>query len=139
MHELESGNSRINDIHCRILGLLNLDLNDLSFKDFKSYISLLEDILATKRIDFTILSPNESFLLIYYFIACQLLKRGQLTNFTFNRIKAEKLGELSIEYSDPARNKDIDSKDFCNNFTELVKDLAKRVGTGHRRVIGVIS
>ncbi|AYE37001.1 hypothetical protein DB313_05740 (plasmid) [Borrelia turcica IST7] len=127
----------IDEIHRRILELLSLNAEILSIENLKTYIHLLEDILLAKRVEPTLLSSNESFLLVYYFVACQLIKKGTLTSFTFNRIKSEKLGELAVEYSDPARNKEIDSKDFCNEFNELLDDLTKR---GYKRVkpLGVI-
>ncbi|UGQ17914.1 DUF3890 domain-containing protein [Borrelia sp. RT1S] len=130
-------NSNLEVIHGRILELLKLDTNALSLPSFTNYIRLLEDILVTKKLDFASLSLNTSFLLIYYFIACQLIKRGELTGFTFNRIKSERLGEISVEYSDPARNNDIDSKDFCNSFGELLEDLTGQ-GKSRPKVLGAI-
>lgn len=77
-------------VYEQILELLMLDFKDLSTKEFSLYLNLLENILILKRIRIKSLNDSTMFVLIYYFVGCELKKRNRLKGFNFNYIKSEK-------------------------------------------------
>ncbi|WP_233709130.1 DUF3890 domain-containing protein [Borreliella bavariensis] len=85
-------------VYEQILKLLMLDFKDLSTKEFSLYLNLLENILILKRARIKILNDSTMFVLIYYFVGCELKKRNRLKGFNFNYSKSEKFKEISLEY-----------------------------------------
>ncbi|WKC83988.1 DUF3890 domain-containing protein (plasmid) [Borrelia sp. CA_690] len=71
----------LKEVYERILELLMLDFKDLSIKEFSLYLNLLENILILKRIRIKSLNDSTMFVLIYYFVGCELKKTKQIKRF----------------------------------------------------------
>ncbi|AWG43288.1 hypothetical protein CR532_04640 (plasmid) [Candidatus Borreliella tachyglossi] len=122
-------------IYSRILDLLVLKTEEFSIKDFNVYLGLLEDILLSYDIGLKDLNDGKVFLLIYYFLGCELKKRGKLTHFDFSRVKSERFNEISVEYSDYVLRDEARVKDFCIAFNDLLREISRGKNKG---LIGVI-
>ncbi|WP_445436442.1 DUF3890 domain-containing protein [Candidatus Borreliella tachyglossi] len=122
-------------IYSRILDLLVLKTEEFSIKDFNVYLGLLEDILLSYDIGLKDLNGGKVFLLIYYFLGCELKKRGKLTHFDFSRVKSERFNEISVEYSDYVLRDEARVKDFCIAFNDLLREISRGKNKG---LIGVI-
>ncbi|APR65362.1 hypothetical protein N187_A43 (plasmid) [Borrelia anserina Es] len=121
-------------IYDKVLNFLMLKSEELGFEEFKVYVELLEDVLLSQGLGLEDLSMSKVFLLIYYFLGCELKKRGRLLHFDFNKVKSERLNEILVEYSDYVLHNEALSKDFCVAFNNLVKDIKNC----KRALIGVI-
>ncbi|AOW96382.1 hypothetical protein AXH25_04415 (plasmid) [Borrelia miyamotoi] len=117
-------------IYARVLDLLLIKSEELSFEDFNVYLELLEDILVSKGFGLQDLNVSKAFLLIYYFFGCELKKRGKLLHFDFNKVKSERFNEISIEYSDCMLRDEALSRDFCVDFNNLIEDVI-----GYKRLV----
>lgn len=113
----------LNKIYSKVLNLLMLNSKDFSFQDFNMYLELLEDILLSKGLVLKDLNSSKVFLLIYYFLGCELKKRGKLVHFDFNKVKSERFNEVSIEYSDCILKSEALNTDFCVSFNNLLEDI----------------
>lgn len=107
----------------QILELLMLDFKDLSIKEFSLYLNLLENILILKRIRIKSLNNSTMFVLIYYFIGCELKKRNRLKGFNLNSIKSEKFKEISLEYFPTTLSGKSCGGDFCEYLDSLIEEL----------------
>ncbi|WP_235048145.1 DUF3890 domain-containing protein [Borrelia persica] len=123
----------LEDIYNRVLELLMLNALDLSFAKFNLYILLLSDVLLSRGLELRDLNSSNVFLLIYYFIGCELKKRGKLLYFDSGKIKSERLGEISVEYSDYSLRCEL-LNDFCFAFDNLVENIK----ANKHIVIGVV-
>ncbi|WP_424632640.1 DUF3890 domain-containing protein [Borreliella lusitaniae] len=123
LNALESENlgSALKRVYEQVLGLLMLDFKDLSIKEFSLYLNLLENILILKRVRTESLNDSTMFVLIYYFIGCELKKRNRLKGFDLNCIKSEKFKEISLEYFPKASSGC--SSDFCKHLESLIEEL----------------
>ncbi|WNY70052.1 DUF3890 domain-containing protein [Borreliella andersonii] len=110
-------------VYEQILKLLMLDFKDLSIKEFSLYLNLLENILILKRIRIENLNDSAMFVLIYYFIGCELKKRNRLKGFNLNNIKSEKFKEVSLEYFPTNLGSSGCCGDFCKCLDSLIEDL----------------
>ncbi|MBB6208354.1 DUF3890 domain-containing protein [Borreliella lanei] len=121
---LESENlGSLQTVYEQILSLLMLDVKDLSIKEFSLYLNLLENILILKRIRIKSLNDSTMFVLIYYFIGCELKKRNRLKGFN-NPVKSEKFKEISLEYFPTTfGNSSSCGGDFCKCLDSLIEDL----------------
>ncbi|AHH12975.1 DUF3890 domain-containing protein [Borrelia hermsii] len=124
----------LDKIYAKVLSLLMLSSDELNFKEFNVYVELLEDVLLSKGLGLGDLSMSKVFLLIYYFLGCELKKRGKLLRFDFNKVKSERLNEISVEYSDYVLRDEALSKDFCVAFSNLVEEIK----ACKRALIGVV-
>ncbi|UCP01959.1 DUF3890 domain-containing protein (plasmid) [Borrelia hermsii] len=124
----------LDKIYAKVLSLLMLSSDELNFKEFNVYVELLEDVLLSKGLGLGDLSMSKVFLLIYYFLGCELKKRGKLLRFDFNKVKSERLNEISVEYSDYVLRDEALSKDFCVAFSNLVEEIK----VCKRALIGVV-
>lgn len=121
---LKSNNSEsLQRVYEQILKLLMLDFKDLSIKEFFLYLNLLENILILKRIRIESLNDSTMFVLIYYFIGCELKRRNRLKGFNLNNIKSEKFKEISLEYFPTNLDSSSCGGDFCKCLDDLIKDL----------------
>ncbi|AHH11107.1 DUF3890 domain-containing protein (plasmid) [Borrelia coriaceae] len=125
-------NVDLDKIYARVLDLLMLKSEDLKLREFNLYVELLEDVLLSNGLGLRDLSVSKVFLLIYYFLGCELKKRDRLLHFDFNKVKAERLNEISVEYSDYCLNHEALNKDFCVAFNNLLEDIkaCKRISIG---------
>ncbi|WKC58698.1 DUF3890 domain-containing protein [Borrelia sp. P9F1] len=127
--------SPLEETYARVLGLLMLKAEEFSINEFHMYLSLLEDVLHSREIGIEDLNVGKVFLLIYYFLGCELKKRGRLTHFDSSKVKSEKFNEISVEYCDYVVREEAVSKDFCIAF----KNLLDEITTDKNRVlIGVV-
>lgn len=111
-------------VYEQILELLMLDFKDLSTKEFSLYLNLLENILILKRIRIKSLTNSTMFVLIYYFVGCELKKRNILKGFNFNYIKSEKFKEISLEYFPATLGSSSGcGGDFCKYLDSLIEEL----------------
>ncbi|WP_151060728.1 DUF3890 domain-containing protein [Borreliella turdi] len=110
-------------VYEQILELLMLDFKDLSIKEFCLYLNLLENILIFKRIRIKSLNDSTMFVLIYYFVGCELKKRNRLKGFNLNCIKSEKFKEISLEYFPTALGSSSCGGDFCKYLDSLIEEL----------------
>ncbi|WNY64545.1 DUF3890 domain-containing protein (plasmid) [Borreliella americana] len=121
---LESENlESLQTVYEQILSLLMLDFKDLSIKEFSLYLNLLENILILKRIRIKSLNDSTIFVLIYYFIGCELKRRNRLKGFNLNNIKFEKFKEISLEYFPTNLSSSGCGGDFCKCLDGLIEDL----------------
>ncbi|WP_330730526.1 DUF3890 domain-containing protein [Borrelia turicatae] len=109
-------------LHSKILNLLNLNEDVLSFTQFETYTELLEMIIITKGIDASMISSSHLILLLCYYISCKLSQAGVIREFGLERIKNEKLNELEISYY-PASNEANATLSFCRQFESLLSSL----------------
>lgn len=124
---LKSNNlESLQTVYEQILSLLMLDFKDLSIKEFSLYLNLLENILIHKRIRIKNLNDSTMFVLIYYFIGCELKKRNRLKGFSLNNIKSEKFKEISLEYFPTNLDSSGCGGDFCKCLDSLIKDLGAK-------------
>ncbi|AHF45610.1 DUF3890 domain-containing protein [Borrelia parkeri] len=127
-------NENLGKIYAKVLDLLMLKSEDLKFSEFNVYVDLLENVLLSKGLGLGDLNMSKIFLLIYYFLGCELKKRGKLLHFDCNKVKSERLGEISVEYSGYVLHNESLNKDFCVAFSNLVEDIK----TCKRTLIGVV-
>ncbi|UPA18620.1 DUF3890 domain-containing protein [Borrelia puertoricensis] len=109
-------------LHSKVLSLLNLNEDILSFTQFETYTELLEMIIITESIDARMLSSSSLILLLCYYIGCKLSQAGVIREFGLERIKNEKLNELEISYH-PASNEANTNLSFCRQFESLLGAL----------------
>ncbi|AHH11407.1 DUF3890 domain-containing protein (plasmid) [Borrelia coriaceae] len=114
--------SELQTLHSKILSLLNLSEEVLSFTQFETYTELLEMIITTKGINADMLTHSHLILLLYYYIGCKLNQTGLIREFDFNRIKNEKINDLEISYH-PIGNEANANTSFCNQFESLLSSL----------------
>ncbi|SCW38672.1 protein of unknown function [Borreliella japonica] len=119
----ENPESGLKEVYERVLELLMLDFKDLSIKEFSLYLNLLENILILKRIRIESLNNSTMFVLIYYFVGCELKKRNRLKGFNLNCIKSEKFKEISLEYFPTALSSSSCGGDFCKCLDSLIEEL----------------
>ncbi|WPM06396.1 DUF3890 domain-containing protein (plasmid) [Borreliella sinica] len=119
----ENLQSALKTVYEQILELLMLDFKDLSIKEFSSYLNLLENILILKRIRIKSLNYSIMFVLIYYFVGCELKKRNRLKGFNLNCIKSEKFKEVSLEYFPTTLSSSGCGGDFCKFLDSLIEEL----------------
>ncbi|AJA90726.1 hypothetical protein OY14_04565 (plasmid) [Borreliella chilensis] len=111
-------------VYEQILKLLMLDFKDFSAKEFSLYLKLLENILIFKRIRVKSLNDSTMFVLIYYFVGCELKKRNRLKGFNLNLIKSEKFKEISLEYFPTTLSSSSGcGGDFCKCLDNLIEEL----------------
>ncbi|AHH10046.1 hypothetical protein BPA_0900018 (plasmid) [Borrelia parkeri SLO] len=109
-------------LHSKVLSLLNLNEEILSFTQFETYTELLEMIIITKGINARVISSSHLILLLCYYIGCRLSQAGMIREFGLERIKNEKLNELEISYH-PASNETNTTLSFCRQFESLLSSL----------------
>ncbi|WKC79404.1 DUF3890 domain-containing protein [Borreliella tanukii] len=126
--------STLKTVYEQILELLMLNSKDLGTKEFLLYLNLLENILVLKRIKIESLNDPTMFVLIYYFIGCELKKRNRLKGFNLNCIKSEKFKEISLEYFPTTLSTSSScGNDFCKCLDSLIEELRAK-----RSLIGVV-
>lgn len=119
----EALSENLQTVYKQILELLMLDFKDLSIKEFSLYLNLLENILILKRIRIKSLNDSTMFILIYYFIGCELKKRNRLKGFNLSSIKSEKFKEISLEYFPTTLSSRSCGGDFCEYLDSLIEEL----------------
>ncbi|ACH93888.1 uncharacterized conserved protein (plasmid) [Borrelia duttonii Ly] len=134
MDIIMDSNEDLDKIYSKILNLLMIKSLDFNFEEFNLYIGLLEDVLLSRGLGLKDLNSSNVFLLIYYFIGCELKKRGKLLYFDLGKIKSERLGEVSVEYFDDALRGEVLVNNFCSAFNNLVEDIK----TNRKVLIGVV-
>ncbi|AYE36824.1 hypothetical protein DB313_04820 (plasmid) [Borrelia turcica IST7] len=125
----------VGETYSRVLSLLMLKAEELSIDEFNMYLKLLEDVLLSRGIGVGDLNESKVFLLIYYFLGCELKKRGRLVHFDFSKVKSEKFNEIAVEYSDCVLREEALSKDFCIAFKSLLNEIS---GYKNKALIGVV-
>ncbi len=122
--DVENLESDLKTVYEQILELLMLDAKAFSIKEFLLYLNLLENILILKRIRIKSLNDSTMFVLIYYFIGCELKKRNRLKGFNLNYIKSEKFKEISLEYFPTTLSSNSScGGDFCKCLDSLIEEL----------------
>ncbi|UPA16916.1 DUF3890 domain-containing protein (plasmid) [Borrelia coriaceae] len=129
--------SELQTLHSKILSLLNLTEEVLSFTQFQTYTELLEMIITTKGINADMLTSSHLILLLYYYIGCKLNQTGLIREFDFNRIKNEKINELEISYYPTIGNESNANTSFCNQFESLLSSLKSQT-TNPTCCIGIL-
>nr|WKT13951.1 DUF3890 domain-containing protein [Borrelia sp. BU AG58] len=112
------------ETYSRVLNLLMLKEEEVSIDEFYMYLGLLEDVLQSRGIGIGDLNVGKIFLLIYYFMGCELKKRGKLLHFDSNRVKSERFNEISVEYCDHVVKEEALSRDFCIAFKILLDEIS---------------
>ncbi|WP_445436322.1 DUF3890 domain-containing protein [Candidatus Borreliella tachyglossi] len=128
----EDNLAEIKIIYTKVLALLSIKQEEVTFENFLLHSELLEATLINRGVDISLLSYANIFLLTYYFIGCELKKRGILTEFEFDRIKKQKFNELEIDYHPPPSPTDVNKehkKNFCDLFDKLVDQSKKQTKT----------
>ncbi|UGQ17988.1 DUF3890 domain-containing protein [Borrelia sp. RT1S] len=126
--------SSLEETYSRVGSLLMLKAEEFNISEFHMYLSLLEDVLHSRDIGIGDLNVGKAFLLIYYFMGCELKKRGRLTHFDSSKVKAEKFN-VSVEYCDYVVREESSSRDFCIAFKNLLDEI---ITDKNRVLIGVV-
>ncbi|AYE37104.1 hypothetical protein DB313_06265 (plasmid) [Borrelia turcica IST7] len=129
----DTENAELKDFYKKILALLSIKEAEVAFDSFMAYTELLNIILETHGVELAKLTKSHLFLLLYYFLGCELKKRGIMTEFEFEKIKKEKFNELEIEYNPTPIPTNIgdtaNKKNFCGLFDSFLEKLKKQTKT----------